>query len=121
MTKRVGPPGFEPGTNRLCIPLQLSLPRGFCGLDYPFTLALGLALGCLPSSLYTFPDWAWLGITLSDAAELGFPEFDRFHREVSLSAALDESPTSRLLVKITAPTAQDTPRPRRPRHLSRSL
>jgi hypothetical protein len=50
-----------------------------------------LALGCLPSSLYTFPNRAWLGITLSNIVDLGFPEFDRFHREVSLPAALDRS------------------------------
>ena len=35
---KVGPPGFEPGTNQLCIPPRFSPPPlcGVCGLDYPF-------------------------------------------------------------------------------------
>jgi len=48
--EKMGPRGFEPRTDRLCIPLQLSLPLS--------SLWAGLSLhpvGCLPSSLYTFP------------------------------------------------------------------
>jgi predicted nucleic acid-binding Zn ribbon protein len=80
----MGPAGFEPATNRLCIPLQLSLPLS--------GLWAGLSLhppeqGCLPSSLYTFLSTeAWLGITIS--CDLGFPEFDRFHLEITPQAAL---------------------------------
>ncbi len=68
----MGPAGFEPATNRLCIPLQLSPPLS--------GLWSGLSLhpweGCLPSSLYTFlAAEAWFGITIS--SEVGFPEFGR--------------------------------------------
>lgn len=39
----MGPAGFEPATDRLCIPLQLSLPDEVCGLDCPFTPKWGPA------------------------------------------------------------------------------
>ena len=52
----MGPPGFEPGTNQLCIPPRFSPPPlcGVCGLDYPFAPPKCVP-GRLPSSLYTFP------------------------------------------------------------------
>lgn len=45
----VGPPGVEPGTNGLCLPLRLSPPLSGLqsGLSLSFTLH--------PYSLYTFP------------------------------------------------------------------
>ena len=49
--------GFEPTTSRLCIPLRFSPLASYDairGLDYTFIL-LTVELGCLPSSLYTFP------------------------------------------------------------------
>ncbi len=68
--------GLEPATFGLCVPLRLSPP------DYVSSWS-GLSLhpqpdllGCLPSSLYTFPETiskAWLGITFTK----GFPEFDK--------------------------------------------
>jgi len=67
----VGPVGFEPTTNQLCLPLQLSLPLS--------NLWSGLSLypeGYLPYSLYTFPyKRTWLGI--ASLWSRGFPEFDR--------------------------------------------
>jgi len=79
----MGPAGFEPATERLCIPLQLSLPLS--------GLWAGLSLhprpGCLPFSLYTFLiTEAWLGITTS--CDSGFPEFGRCHQKIALRAAL---------------------------------
>jgi len=60
----MGPAGFEPATNRLCIPLQLSLPLS--GLWAGLSLHPYSKYGCLPSSLYTFLRVeAWLGITIS--------------------------------------------------------
>ena len=46
--KLVGPPGLEPGTKGLCLPLQLSLPVSslWSGLSLVFTT--------YPYSLYTF-------------------------------------------------------------------
>jgi len=50
--------GLEPSRalrpNGFSYHLRLSPPPfGVCGLDYPFTVALGCR--CCPSSLYTFP------------------------------------------------------------------
>ncbi len=51
----------------------------FDGLDCPFTL--GCALGCLPSSLYTF----LLPGLARDYRATGFPDFDRYtHKDLSL-------------------------------------
>ena len=77
----MGPAGFEPATNRLCIPLQLSLPLSGLWAG----LSLHPIMGYLPSSLYTFLAEAWLGITVSH--DLGFPEFDRFHLKITPQAA----------------------------------
>lgn len=71
--------GIEPTTSRLCIPLRFpSSPKSFWSLWsglYLHPFSIYEKLGCLPSSLYTFPKnfRAWLGITLFR----GFTEFDR--------------------------------------------
>ena len=74
--------GFEPTASRLCYRYNFhcSATWRICGLDYPITPQR--ALGCLPSSLYTFPDiiGTWLGIGTSKQA---FPEFDRFATAVA--------------------------------------
>ena len=69
---------IELSTNRLCVPLQFSLPLSslWSGLSlYP------LICGYLPFSLYTFPRQSrtWLGITIIK----GFPEFDRIYLPVT--------------------------------------
>ena len=88
---KVGPAGFEPATKRLCIPPRLSPPLSglWAGLSFhPFRN------GCLPSSLYTFPAArAWLGIALPCGE--GFPEFDRYHLEITPQAALLQRVLSR--------------------------
>ena len=67
-------------------------PFGFVGWTIPSPPSK--TLGCLPSSLYTFPIRAWLGITISSnvsiGCDLGFPEFDRCHYRVSPIAAPDK-------------------------------
>jgi hypothetical protein len=58
---------FLPATAFAAAPEQ-----GVCGLDYPFTLAIGFR--CCPSSLYTFP---FKGLA-RDRHLTGFPEFGQF-------------------------------------------
>ena len=67
----VGPPGLEPGTKGLCLPLQLSLPVSslWSGLSLVFTT--------YPYSLYTFPlSLAGLARDYHAASNTGFPEFE---------------------------------------------
>src|ERR1700754_230365 len=52
---------------------------------------------CCPSSLYTFPGGAWLGITSE-----GFPEFEQFY--------IDGFPSSTQLLKSGASTIPPRPR-----------
>ena len=86
----MGPPGFEPGTDRLCIPLQLSLPLSglWAGLSLrPRPKRWGACrLVSTPSLMGLARDYHF-----RDIADLGFPEFDRYHLKVSLQAALDRS------------------------------
>ena len=49
---RMGPEGFEPPTNQLCVPLRLSPPLS--GSWAGLSLHPPLREGCLPLSLYTF-------------------------------------------------------------------
>ncbi len=69
--------------------------ESFAGLDCPFTLVSGikpLALGCLPSSLYTFLEFVKRTSGLArDYRANDFPEFDRLHMGVSPHAALFNS------------------------------
>src|SRR2546421_2234032 len=80
----MGPGGFEPPTNQLCVPLQLSLPLSslWSGLShYPD--------GYLPSSLYTFtPILGRLARDYPTAMGVGFPEFDRFSYGIPSTEAL---------------------------------
>lgn len=77
----VGREGIEPSTNRLCVPLQLSLPLS--------SLWSGLSLypplcGYLPYSLYTFPALSERAGFGSGLPFIGFPEFDRIYLPVTL-------------------------------------
>ena len=69
----VGPVGLEPTTKGLCLPLRLSPPLSglWSGLYLPVT--------GWPSSLYTFPYGAWLGIGWSQTRTEAFSEFDQFY------------------------------------------
>jgi hypothetical protein len=65
---KVPPQGFEPRTNRLCLPLRLS-PRSVPNCLQSLWSGLSLRFTRLPLSLYTFHaprcGMAWLGITIS--------------------------------------------------------
>jgi hypothetical protein len=73
--------GLEPSRalrpNGFSYQLRLSPPpRGVCGLDYPFTVALAVGAARLvstPSRRTTASVQAWLGIAIS-----GFPDFEQF-------------------------------------------
>ena len=68
----LGPTGFEPVTNRLCVPLRLSPPLtgSWSGLSLHPLLGFfrSQSRGCPPTSLYTFPHQlrAWFGITTAN-------------------------------------------------------
>src|SRR5262245_55434674 len=80
--------GFEPATSRLCVPLRLSpLPfPGFVVWTIP-SPGRDFGLGCLPSSLYTFPLNSVLGSVLP---LWGFTEFDRLSSTLPDRGALFE-------------------------------
>ena len=59
-------------------------PFRVCGLDYPFTPKGACRLVSTPSLAGLARDYR---IQITD---LGFPEFDRYHLEVSPQAALDK-------------------------------
>jgi len=81
----MGPVGFEPTTNQLCTPPQLSLPLSGLWAG----LSLHPLAGCLPSSLYTFTAIRRrLARDYRFHAEVGFPEFDRILYRVSPVEAL---------------------------------
>jgi len=77
---------------------------GVRGLDYPFAIAVGRRRR--PSSLYTFPSGAWLGIGLG--GPLAFPEFERFYSAgfpagtPMKSAASTLSPRPRWIFALTS-------------------
>ena len=75
LSNLVGAVGIEPTTKTLCSYYYFRNFFRICKLDYPFILIIG----CLPSSLYTFPVEAGLGSGLSfrRLASEDFPEFDR--------------------------------------------
>jgi hypothetical protein len=92
LAKRVGPPGFEPGTDRLCIPsTAFAAPFGFVGWTIPSPDGVSVApqgacrLVSTPSPVTDqdlardYPTYVLVG--------LGFPEFDRYHLRVSPQAA----------------------------------
>ena len=74
----IGPEGFEPPTNQLCIPLRLSPPLSgsWAGLSlHPRGMSAIESLH-LPLSKKVKKE-AWLGITMLSPSA-GFPEFDKF-------------------------------------------
>jgi hypothetical protein len=82
MRTEMGPAGFEPATNRLCIPLRFSPPLSglWAGLSLhpdirprvPAIQSLHLPASCELGS----------GLPYHHVG-LGFPEFDRYHLPVS--------------------------------------
>lgn len=80
----VGPPGFEPRTNRLCIPLRLSPPLSslWAGLSLHPRRRGACRLVSTPSSELR------LGSGLPYLFDLGFPEFDRLCLKITLQVAL---------------------------------
>ena len=80
----MGPPGFEPRTNRLCNPTAaFAAPFGFVG----WTIPSPRYLGRLPSSLYTFPGWG-LGSGLPRFCVKASPNLAGDHLEITPQAAL---------------------------------
>jgi len=81
----VGPAGFEPATNRLCVPLQLSLPLS--------GLRSGLSLHPRGMPAVQSLHLSWHGQDLARdchcLAAPGFPEFDRIYLLVAQQAALN--------------------------------
>lgn len=82
----VGRAGFEPAANRLCLPLQLSLP--FSSLWSGLSLHPPVSGACRTVSTPSRLRRAWLGITI---LYKGFPEFDRIYLPITRQAALNIS------------------------------